>query len=151
MGADWKSVEAQVEAGRIVLKRQRECLEQGLSFNQETTLCGGSIVRAIKEAKNLGYFIIMSYVGVNNPEIAKARVAKRIALGGHGVSEGTVERRYSSSMENLIKLLPLCDKVNIYDNSGSELILVAYGEKTDIKRTSEKCEWADKLLADINQ
>ena len=148
-GWDWRDATAQLRAGRELLRRQKECLEKGVSFNQETTLSGVSILKAIQTAKAQGYLIRMRYVGVSSPEIAKERVAKRIAMGGHGVSGETIDRRYNASQENLKKVFPLCDTVNIYDNSGDGLALVAsYVDGTWI-RSGVSCLWADELISGL--
>ena len=120
----------------------------GVSFNQETTLSGQSIFNAIKKAKELGYAVHLRYVGVANPEIAKERVAQRIARGGHGVSERTLERRFSTSKENFIKIYPLCDSVIIYDNT-QQMTCVAsikLGELTLIQHI----DWVDELLRELD-
>ena len=148
-GWDWRDATAQLRAGRELLRRQKECLEKGVSFNQETTLSGVSILKAIQTAKAQGYLIRMRYVGVSSPEIAKERVAKRIAMGGHGVSGETIDRRYNASQGNLKKVFPLCDTVNIYDNSGDGLALVAsYVDGTWI-RSCVSCLWADELISGL--
>ena len=103
-GWDWRDASAQLRAGRELLRRQKECLEKGISFNQETTLSGVSILKAVQTAKERGYLIRMRYVGVNSPAIAKERVAKRIAMGGHGVSGETIDRRFDASKGNLKKV-----------------------------------------------
>ena len=146
-GQDWRDARAQIEAGKELLRRRRECLEQGISFNQETTLSGASIVQCIREAKRRGYCIRLRYVGVASSEIAQERVAKRIALGGHGVSPETIGRRFISSKENFVKVLPLCDSVNIYDNSGECLVLVAAYVGGEWIRAGHSCPWAEELLA----
>ena len=150
-GWDWKEPRAQIEAGKELLKLQKECLDKEVSFNQETTLSGISIIKCIEAAKAKGYKIHLRYVGVNSPEIAKERVAKRIALGGHGVSQETIDRRFLTSKENFKKVFPLCDTVNIYDNSGDGLVLVASYVKGKLNRTSSPCGWVDELLASIKQ
>ena len=148
-GWDWRDATAQLRAGRELLRRQKECLEKGVSFNQETTLSGVSILKAIQTAKAQGYLIRMRYVGVSSAEIAKERVSKRISMGGHGVSGETIDRRYNASQENLKKVFPLCDTVNIYDNSGDGLVLVAsYVDGTWI-RSGVPCLWADELISDL--
>ena len=148
-GWDWREATAQLRAGRELLRRQKECLEKGVSFNQETTLSGVSILKAIQTAKAQGYLIRMRYVGVSSAEIAKERVAKRIAMGGHGVSGETIDRRYNASQEDLKKVFPLCDTVNIYDNSGDGLVLVAsYVDGTWI-RSGVPCLWADELISGL--
>ena len=52
------------------------------SFNQETTLCGKSIIKNIKIAKENGFYVVMNYIGVENPQIAKDRVKLRVSKGG---------------------------------------------------------------------
>lgn len=53
-GLDWKDMRAQITAGKQLLQMQKECLAKGLSFNQETTLSGATILNAIHKAKELG-------------------------------------------------------------------------------------------------
>lgn len=146
-GADWRSVEAQIKAGKRLLKMQQECFENGLSCNRETTLCGNNILKSIQTAKDLGYKIHLRYVGVSDPQIAKGRVKRRIELGGHGVSEDTIEHRYDTSAENFLKIYKLCDQINIYDNSGEYLVLAAYTVNGKLQKTNMDIEWVNKLLA----
>ena len=148
-GWDWRDASAQLRAGRELLRRQKECLEKGVSFNQETTLSGVSILKAIQTAKERGYLIRMRYVGVSSPAIAKERVAKRIAMGGHGVSGETIDRRFDASKDNLKKVFPLFDTVNIYDNSGDGLMLVASYVKGVWLRSEFPCRWAEELISGL--
>ena len=68
---DWRSIERQIEAGKIAVSQLKECFEKGVTFNQETTLCGKSVIKNIKKAKEKGYIIELHYVGVDSVEIAK--------------------------------------------------------------------------------
>ena len=148
LGLDWKDMSAQILAGKKLLQLQKECLSNGVSFNQETTLSGQSIFNVIKKAKELGYAIHLRYVGVANPEIAKERVAKRIARGGHGVSDGTLERRFTASKENFIKIYPLCDSIIMYDNTAQMTCVASInaGKITLIQHI----DWVDELLKELN-
>lgn len=87
------------------------------SFNQETTLCGSSALRNIQQAHNLGYEVELYFVCVENVELAKARIRKRVAAGGHGIPDADVERRYTGSLQKLKDAIPLCQKVELYDNT----------------------------------
>ena len=87
------------------------------SFNQETTLCGSSALRNIQQAHNLGYEVELYFVCVENVELAKARIRKRVAAGGHGIPDADVERRYTESLQKLKDAIPLCQKVELYDNT----------------------------------
>lgn len=37
----------------------------------------------------------MNYIGLQNPEIAKARVKFRVSKGGHGIPDDVIEKRYA--------------------------------------------------------
>ena len=43
------------KAGMLAVRKIKEYLENGVTFNQETTLCGNSIIRNIMKAKEKGY------------------------------------------------------------------------------------------------
>ena len=123
---NWKNPDDIMKAGRIAVALIKEYFEKGLSFNQETTLCGKSILRNIKYAKQLGYNIELHYVGIDSPELAKQRIAYRVAHGGHGIPDRDVERRFVESRDQLKKILPLCDVAVLYDNTESFYRIAIY-------------------------
>lgn len=92
-------------------------LQEGVIFNQETTLCGHTIFRTIHRAKQSGYGIELHYVGVDSPKIAKQRIAERVKMGGHGIPDKDVEKRFEESLSNLHKIIGLCDLAALYDNT----------------------------------
>lgn len=47
---DWKNPKDLLKAGKISVDRIKKYFNQGISFNQETTLCGKSILRNIRYA-----------------------------------------------------------------------------------------------------
>lgn len=116
---DWKNAADVLKAGRIAVKKLNQLIEAGATFNQETTLCGQTILRNIQRAGEKGYKIELHYVGVSSAEIAKERIRFRVKQGGHGIPEKDVERRYEESFENLRKIMPYCDLIVFYDNSES--------------------------------
>ncbi len=145
LGLDWRDSSAQMLAGKTLLKLQKECLANGVSFNQETTLSGKTIFNAIKKAKELGYLIHLRYIGVATPEIAKVRVEQRIARGGHGVSGGTIERRFKTSKENFLAVYPYCDSIIIYDNTDQMTCVASIRNgKIDLM---ESVPWVNELLS----
>lgn len=114
---DWRNPNDVMTAGKIAAKKISRFFDEDVSFNQETTLCGRTIIKNIKKAKEKGYFIELHYVGVEHVEIAKKRVLERVRQGGHGVSEKDIERRYEETFRSLEIVLPLCDLTAFYDNS----------------------------------
>ena len=148
LGLKWEESRAQILAGKKLLQLQRECIESGVSFNQETTLCGQSIFNAVKQAKEAGYTILLRYVGVETAEIAKERVRKRIESGGHGISDETIERRFVTSQENFLKIYPLCNDVIIYDNTKQmQCAAMITNGKIAVLR---KITWVNELLKKVN-
>ena len=67
------------------MKIYKKIYSEGISFNQETTLSGKSIISNIKLAKEKGFYVTMNYIGVKSVDIAKERVAIRVRKGGHGM------------------------------------------------------------------
>lgn len=116
-GGDWRNKSDQAKAMKMAVKLIRDCMNRGVSFNQETTLTGKSMINNILKAKRLGYKIIMNYVGLSSPELAIQRVAHRVSMGGHGIPEEDIKRRYHVSLSKLKELMPLIDELYIYDNS----------------------------------
>jgi len=91
---DWRNMGDVMAAGKIAVKRISQYFDEGITFNQETTLCGKSIINNIEKAKKRGYFIELHYIGVESVDIAKERVLERVKQGGHGIAEKDIERRY---------------------------------------------------------
>ncbi len=115
-----------IEAGRIMLERIDELLEQGSDFAIETTLATRSYVLLVKRAKKLGYNVSLIYIWLNSPELALQRVAERVANGGHNIPGDVVRRRYRKGISNLFKLfMPICDAWIIADNSQNALVPIA--------------------------
>ncbi|MBN1040475.1 MULTISPECIES: zeta toxin family protein [Clostridium] len=113
----WQDNNLQIKCAREAVKLIKYYIENGISFNQETTLSGKSIIKNIKKAKLSGFYINMNYIGVETPEIAKERVSIRVSQGGHGIPNETIEKRYYESLENLEDVFNICNEINIYDNT----------------------------------
>ena len=150
-GKDWRSPSSQIRAGIEVLKRQNEYFDKGLSMNRETTLSENSIVKILQYIKNMGYQIHIYYVGVNDLDIAKERIKKRVENGGHGIDEYTLKLRYKATQKNLKKVIPYCDLLQFYDNSGSSIQLVGFLENGEIIKAKEGCKWLDNLILELEE
>lgn len=135
---DWRNS----KEARIALKLQKSFIDNNESFNQETTLCGKGIVRLFERLKEQGFRICLYYVGVDSVDIAKERVKMRIAKGEHNIDEALIKKQYTVSFKNLKQILPLCDKVFLYDNSKE---LRKIGQIIDGKLEYESTQWLDSL------
>lgn len=123
---DWTDNITQMKAGRTAIKLLKEYFRDKITFNQETTLCGKSILKNVESAKKLGYKVEIHYIGIDDVEICKQRIRSRVLAGGHGIPDADVERRYKESFTNMRKLLPFCDKAYFYDNTDYFTLIAAY-------------------------
>jgi predicted ABC-type ATPase len=143
---DWHNSDDVVKAGKIVLKRIDEYFNRGISFSQETTLCGKSIMKDIDRARSLGYLVEMYYVGLKSPELAKERIKYRVLQGGHGISDKDVERRYIESLRKMREVIPLCDKVYVYDNTNGFKRIAIYKNGECVHTSQMTPEWFKEAL-----
>jgi predicted ABC-type ATPase len=114
---NWKNTADVMKAGKIAVTEINNAFNMGISLNQETTLCGNSIIKNIERAKALNYEIELHYVGVDSVEIAKKRIAYRVEHGGHGIPDKDVERRYVESLNRLKLVIDKCNLAVLYDNT----------------------------------
>lgn len=105
-----------IKAGKKAIEEINYCLENNLSFTQETTLAGYRTVRTIKQARKQGYYITMYYVGLSSMEESIDRITNRVRKGGHNIPIDDVKRRYEKRISSLSRVIPLCDEVIFYDN-----------------------------------
>lgn len=116
---DASSDRVAISAGRSVLQRMRRLAASGADFAFESTLASRSFapwISTLRGRQNYQFHVI--FVSLPSPEMAIARVADRVALGGHDIPVEIVRRRYGRSLRNLFELyIPLAQTWRVYDNS----------------------------------
>lgn len=120
---------AAIKAGKLMLKEMAEHSEHGRSFAFETTLAGRGYIGMIRNWRKLGYEVKLFYLSLSNTEEAIARIAERVAQGGHHVPDAVVRRRFESGLLNFKAIYRF--EVNYwrwYDNSGDTPIMIDEGE-----------------------
>lgn len=100
-----------------------------------------TILRTIHRAKQLGYGIELHYVGVDSPEIAKQRIAERVKMGGHGIPDRDVEKRFGESFRNLHEVIGLCDLAALYDNTNEFRRFAVYKCGEIVRLSKNTPEW----------
>ena len=117
-----------IEAGRMMLARIDELINEGKSFTLETTLSTRFYKQLFQRAHDNGYVVILLYFWLNSPELAIERVATRVSEGGHNIPQDIIRRRYMKGIKNLFHIfIPLCDFWSIHDNSSNPRRNVAFG------------------------
>ena len=103
-------------------------VRKGESFAFETTLSGHVYARLIPGGRSDGYRVKLIFLSLPNPEIAIARVAARVAQGGHHVASATIRRRFDSGSRNFRDVyMNLVDEWWWYDNSDNTPRLISTG------------------------
>ena len=98
-------MEAAIKAEEL----REKMIESKKDFTFETVLSTERNLLLLRKAKEQGYFIRGIYVLTSNADINVARVSAREALGGHGVPEEKIRKRY----ERALKLIPQYDNTDI--------------------------------------
>lgn len=101
--------EVSLLAGRQVLVRLSELIDQRLDFTFETTLSSNQSLAMIRDARQQGYRVELVFIGLRSPELHIARVAQRVAQGGHDIPPRVILRRYERSFANLAIALRSAD------------------------------------------
>ena len=115
-----------MQAGRIMLARMDELLQKGETFAFETTLATKSYKQKIEWAQANGYEVTLLFFWLDSPNMAKKRVAQRVAEGGHSIPSETIERRYHNGIANLFAIyMNMVDICYIFDNSEGERTPIA--------------------------
>lgn len=133
------------EAGRIMLNRINELLDENKIFAFETTLSTRSYKNKILEAKSKGYTITLIFFCLQTIELAVERVRIRVTEGGHNIEREVIERRYVRGIKNLFDIyLPIIDGAYIFDNSEGIHHLIA-NKSSDIDLTIVNEEKFERL------
>lgn len=120
---------AALHAGRVMLQEIRRRVRAGESFAFETTLAGRQYARRIPW-RAAGYHVKLIFLHLPSVELALARVAARVAQGGHAVSAEVVRRRFDAGWRHFqTTYRDLVDSWIVYDTAGPQPRSVASGDK----------------------
>ena len=101
----------------------------------------------MRRAQREGYVVHILFFWLNSVELAKRRVAERVASGGHNILLPVIERRYQAGIRNLFQIF--MDEVDvwvIYDNSNNKGERVAFGGKAIPTKVKDKLKF-DKIMS----
>ena len=83
-----------VAAGRELIRRLEELVRRRLSFVVETTLASRHYADRLRAWSASGYRTTLHFIEVPSADYVVARVARRVAAGGHAIPEADVRRRF---------------------------------------------------------
>lgn len=79
-----------------------------------------SKIDLIRQMQDAGYFVLLVFVGLMNVELSVARVATRVASGGHDVAEVKLRERFVRTQRAIGRALAVADAALLTDNSRTE-------------------------------
>lgn len=131
-------------ASRIALGRMDALVADGADFAFESTLSGRAYAARLRRWQAGGCRVSIVYLRLASADQAVERVARRVAEGGHDIPEAVVRRRFERSWRNFVELYrDVADEWQLYDNSGSESILVAQSPGWRAVREGRASGYAD--------
>jgi predicted ABC-type ATPase len=120
---------AAIRAARLMLTEIQSRVRKGSSFAFETTLSGHGYAQMIPRWRKAGYYVKLIFLNLPTADLAVARVAARVAQGGHNVPEAVIRRRFDRSLRNFRELYAaLVNQWEWYDNSGITPRLISAGD-----------------------
>jgi predicted ABC-type ATPase len=108
--------EANARAWQRGLDLLDQAIAAGHSHAFETTLGGTTMTQKIAAAART-HDVLMWFCGLASAEQHVARVAARVAAGGHDIPEAKIRERWVQAPLNLISLMPHLNELKLYDNS----------------------------------
>lgn len=113
--------DASFDAGRVMLGRLHELAEEGKSFAFETTLASRSYAGWLRGLRdNRAYRVSIVFLWLRSVDMAIARVAARVNVGGHSIPEETIRRRFERGVGNFFDLYQRVANSWRFFNAGTE-------------------------------
>ncbi|AMJ64582.1 hypothetical protein AXW84_03445 [Hymenobacter sp. PAMC 26628] len=139
---------AEVEAS---LRQQLEgWIEQRISFVIETNAASERDYALFSALKKAGYHLELRYVGLESVAVCQQRVAQRVLEGGHSVPPALIQQRYANGLSLLKRHYRIFDRIQLYDNTGTEAQQVAELRPGHaLQQTALWAAWAAPVLAHI--
>jgi predicted ABC-type ATPase len=108
-------------ATRLAETMRQDLMQRRESFIMETVFSDpvGAKLDFLRHAQRQGFTIVLLFVGLESAELSSARVAERVALGGHDVPEDRIVARFSRTLSNLRAALGFVDVAILLDNSST--------------------------------
>jgi predicted ABC-type ATPase len=108
-------------AGRVMLRRIRALARTRADFAFETTLASRSFAPWLTAVRLSGYRAHIAFLSLPSADLAVARVAGRVRLGGHDVPEPVVRRRFTAGLRNFMTVYDgVVDSWQCFDNSSPD-------------------------------
>ena len=147
---NWRNYNDVLQSAKVAIKRLYALIDAGKNINWEVTTLHRFVLKVLRLAKQQGYDIDVNFVGSVNLYTNIGRVENRVRMGGHGVSEETIQFCVENQFQNIREVLALAKKASFYDNS-KLMSLVGVYEDGELKIFDENNMWLAELEMILHQ
>lgn len=109
--------QAFLDAANAVERELQAVLRHGEAVGVETVLSSGKYRPLVEFVRGQGGFVGLIYIALASPELAAARVARRVQTGGHDVPPDKIRARWQRSLANLPGFAARASAFWVFDNS----------------------------------
>ena len=127
-----------------------DLLQLRIGFCTETVFSDpvGSKLDFLERARAAGFFVILVFIGLENPGISAGRVIQRVARGGHDVPRDRLIARFPRTLKNLRDAVPIVNEAFLYDNTLFDApyrLVAAYSDSRLVVRHPPLPRWTRGL------
>lgn len=139
----------------ILAEHQRTgAVERHETFCYETVFSHDSKLDFLAAAMGAGYKINLVIIYLLSADINRARVAQRVAEGGHPVPEDKINERIPRTHQNMSMAAHLCDEVFVFDNSRADdpfqlVMRITHGSAT--LYSDDAPDWVQDIFRSYNE
>lgn len=130
--------------------RRTALLQARQSFVSETVFSHESKLALIDQAQQLGFFVMLIVVCLDDPQRLLMRVAGRVTEGGHAVPPDRILARYPRTLANLTVAVRLADLAILYDSEavspGTHRAVAICQRGWTEEKVSDMPAWAQRVL-----
>ncbi len=145
------------EAQQLASQLRAEAIAARKDVMYETVMSHPSKIAELQNAKAVGYHITVLLVATSDPDINVARVALRVASGGHDVPEDRTRERYGHTLQLAPIALGYADQAAVFDNSqrggtgrGLSQQAALDGDRMVLLDVTP-ADWVERLGAQVNE
>lgn len=138
------------QARRWADARRAALLQAGQSFVSETVFSHESKLALIDQAQQIGFFVMLIVVCLDDPQRLLMRVAGRVTEGGHAVPPDRILARYPRTLAHLTVAVRLADLAILYDSEavspGTHRAVAICRRGWTEEKVNEMPAWAQRVL-----
>ncbi len=105
------------DAAREAEARRRALIAARRSLVAETVFSHSSKLQLLRDAAHAGFLVWVTFIYLESSELSVARVAERVARGGHDVPRDKLRARYERMAPLAVEAIALADRGFVVDNS----------------------------------